>query len=450
MNIFLKSILCFLVLNTNLMTRSCDTPESNSINVLPCELLETVLHEMHASDRTRLFMAGSKSLNIKLAHAQYSFLQRSLIAGHTPEFKSLSLQTILSAFNLVADFSHIISFIPDESIFNQWAGSNKIIEFLSVFRNHPVATSLRIEGHYSGLYGYLECSENESHLIDELAAANNPTGIFLKIEGLLYGWYGFMHSKDEAKAYVQTLIALDHPIIPALKIKEFFYGKFGFIDDPTVKSKIEMGVVKNDPEAIRIKAESLSHGWFGYIQDEDESYQFVTERANANNVTALELKISGICHGRYGFRYNKKAMNQLIEQLVSENHYFAKLLKLKGLYKDKYGYTRASNAVEFIESQVTQETPCAIRLKANGLTFGLHGYKKDIPAANQFIEELARRHIPVALGLRIEGVFYGKYGYSQNKDRANALLDTFFGLNRPIDMTLQTIHLNEFSCCSPR
>jgi len=239
-----------------------------------------------------------------------------------------------------------------------------------------------------GNYGYKKDIKAAVLLNNNLVLQGNEEAIKRKMEGLIEGKYGYQADLKAAGDFIVSLALQGNEEAIKQKIWGLTDGDYGYEKNAEAAVALNESLVdKGNVRAIRRKIGGLAYDNWGYERDPEAAIAFLESLIEQGNEEAIRLKIEGLTHGNYGYEQNRKAAIAFIESLVKQDNEVAIRRKIKGLVKgNNLIYKRDDTQLKnWIEEQASEGKRWAYYLKAQGLKYGVLGFKKDRDAAIQYI-----------------------------------------------------------------
>ncbi|MHB9148039.1 MAG: F-box protein [Candidatus Amoebophilus sp.] len=277
------------------------------------------------------------------------------------------------------------------------------------------AMQRKMEGLVYGRYGYEKNHKAAIALNDALIQQGNEEAIKRKIQGLTQGDYGYKQDKKAIVAFNDSLIVQGNEEAIRRKIGGLVYGKYGYRKDTAAAVSFNDYLSEQGNQAaIERKMEGLVYGRYGYGKDLKAAVCFNEYLSEQGNQAAIERKMEGLVYGRYGYGKDLKAAVCFNEYLIQQGIQAAIARKLAGLAEGKYGYEQnLKAAVDFNEFLIGQGNEKAIQRKVSQLASGGIVYSQDIVQLRIWITSEVSKGKRWAYYLKAQGLKYGILGFKQ-------------------------------------
>ncbi|MHB9148223.1 MAG: F-box protein [Candidatus Amoebophilus sp.] len=255
-------------------------------------------------------------------------------------------------------------------------------EFL-VEQGNEKAIKQKIEGLARGQYGYAEDPEAAVALNEFLVEQGNEKAIERKITGLTEGRSGYEYKPKAAAILNEFLVEQGNEQAIERKIGGLAHGSYGYEKNPKAAIAFNDSLVdKGNKKAIKRKIEGLSSGWDGYEKNPQAAVAFNDSLVEQGNEAAIHWKIEGLLNGRYGYKQDFQAAAILIGPLIEQDNYQAIRRKIKSFNSHHNGDIKLK---KMCIEEAYKGKRWACYLKAQGMKYGILGFKKDIEAAIEYI-----------------------------------------------------------------
>jgi TPR repeat protein len=263
-------------------------------------------------------------------------------------------------------------------------------------QGNQVAIDRKIEGMADEVYGYDANPEAAVALNERLINQGNEKAVGRKIYGLSGGNYGYEENIQATCDFIEDMATKGNQTAIKRKIDGYTYGLYGYQEHPILAvNLIEHWVEQGSKRAIRWKVKGLANGMYGYKENLIEAVNLNEALIEQGDGKAIGKKIFGLAHGCYGYEKDLVTAIALNEKLIEQGNEEAIIRKIKGLSQGKDIDDRNLSLYQvdmlqltsWLEEEESKGTRWACYLKAQGLKYGVLGFKKDQEAAIAFIKE---------------------------------------------------------------